>query len=429
MKKVLLAVLAILVVFSAIAVTYAAPGKITLRVAWWGNPVRDARTVKVIEMYMVKNPNVTIETETTGWAGYWDKLASQAAAGNLPDIIQHDYTYLNQYVVKNLLLDLTPYVKAGKLNLSNVSESYLSSGRAKKRLYAVSLGTNATCIIYDPAILQKAGVAAPTPDWTWADFEKMALEIYKKTGVQTLPFGTTDPRLVFEHWVRQTKKAMFNPKDGSSLGFSDRKLLTEFFAMQLRLLKAGALVKPDTAFVTVTTNESPFVKGQSWLNFIQSNQVVAFQAATKRPVGIALFPKIAGAKRPGTFFKPSMFFTVARTSPNKDEAVKFVNYFMNDVEANRVLLAERGIPIVPQIREDLAGMVDPVSKQVFDYINLVGSKYASPIDPADPVGTGEVLKVLRNVEQEVLFGSTSPSDAAAKFMRQANEILSKNKAN
>ena len=60
--------------------------KVTLRLAWWGNPTRDERTLKVVEMYMAQNPHVVIQTETTGWAGYWDKLASQAAANDLPDI-------------------------------------------------------------------------------------------------------------------------------------------------------------------------------------------------------------------------------------------------------------------------------------------------------------------------------------------------------
>ena len=122
-----------------------------------------------------------------------------------------------------------------------------------------------------------------------------------------------------------------------------------------------------------------------------------------------------------------MFFSVANSSKNKEEAVKFVNYFMNDIEANKVLLAERGIPIIPGVRSVLKGMVDPVNRQVFDYIELVGKKNASPIDPADPAGAGEVLKAFRTIDQEVLYGTTAPQAAADKFIKQANEILAKNK--
>jgi multiple sugar transport system substrate-binding protein len=426
MKKVLLVLLTLMVAFSLTAITYAAPGKATLRLAWWGNPTRDARTLKVIEMYMAENPNVAIETETTGWAGYWDKLATQAAANNLPDIIQHSYTYLNQYVVKDLLLDLSPYVKSKKLDLSEVPENFISGGRVNQKIYGVSLGTNALCLIYDPAVLQQAGISAPKTAWTWADFEKIALEVHSKTGVQTLPFFTTDPKVGFENWIRQTGKPFYNKK-GTELGFTDTKLLAEFFNLQLRLLKANALIKPDVAFVTTTPAEDQFSQKKSWVQFVWSNEVVARQAAANRPIGIALLPKITSSKRPGTFFMPSMYFTVAKSSAHKEEAVKFVNYFLNNFEVNKVLLAERGIPIVPQVRNTLKAMVDPVAKQSFEYIELVGNNNVSPIDPPDPPGAGEVLKIFRTFEQEVLYGTTSSKDAADKFIKQANAILAKNK--
>ncbi len=40
----------------------------TMRLAWWGNPTRDERTYKAVEMFQAKYPEITIETETTGWA-------------------------------------------------------------------------------------------------------------------------------------------------------------------------------------------------------------------------------------------------------------------------------------------------------------------------------------------------------------------------
>jgi multiple sugar transport system substrate-binding protein len=427
MRKIILVLLTVMVVFSLTAVTTAAPAKVTLRLAWWGNPTRDARTLKAVEMYMAKNPNVTIETETTGWGGYWDKLATQAAANNLPDIMQHDYAYISQYAKKDLLLDLTPYVTSNRINLKKVDENFISGGRVDGKLYGINLGTNALSVIYDPAILKKAGVSAPKASWTWADFEKIAAQVYKKTGVRTMPLSNVDPKVVFDNMLRQTGASFFEPKTGASLGFTDEKLLIEFFEIQLRLLKAGVLVKPDTAFVTKTIPENEFAKGQSWNDFVWSNQVVAFAEAAKRPIGIALCPKIADSKRPGTFLKPSMFFSVAKSSANKDEAAKFVDYFINDIEVNKVLLAERGIPIVPSVRNALKKLVDPVNRQVFEFIELVGDNNASPIDPADPPGAGEVLNVFKTIDQEVLYGAISAKDAAAKFMKQANEILAKNK--
>lgn len=402
--------------------------KVTLRLGWWGNPTRDARTIKVVEMYMAKYPNVTIETETTGWVGYWDKLNTQSAAKNLPDIIQQDYAYITQYAGKELLLDLTPYVKSKKIDLTGVPDVFISGGKIENKLYGISLGSNAFAFIIDPAILKKAGLTLPKPSWTWIDFEKMAATVFTKTGAQVPVYCGTDPKQLFDNMLRQTGQSFFNTKDNSSLGFTDTKLLVEFYEQQLRLLKAGVMTKPDVSFMTVTPQESKLTKGEEWIGLgYWSNQVVMQQAAMNRPVSIVLLPKIANSKRPGTFLKPSMFFSVTKDSENKDEAVKFVNYFLNDIEANKVLLAERGIPIIPKVRDALKAMVDPVNKQIFEFIELVGNKNSSPIDPPDPAGAGEVLKVFRTIDQEVLYGTTSPKDAAVKFIKQANEILAKNK--
>jgi multiple sugar transport system substrate-binding protein len=417
------ALLAMMLVGSSIF----AQSKVTLRLAWWGNPTRDERTIKVVEMYMALHPEVTIETETTGWASYWDKLGSQAAARNLPDIIQQDYAYITQFAQKDLLVDLSPYVRSKKIDLTNVPDTFTSGGMVNGKLYGISLGTNAFCTVIDPAVVAKAGLTLPGPSWTMADYEKMAATIFKKTGVQVPVYVGTDPKVGFNDWLRQNNQTFFNVVDGSSLGFADTKLLMEFYNSQLRLLKAGVMTKPDISFGQFTPEEAKLTKGEEWTIDAWSNQVVMTQAPMKRPIYITTLPKIVNSKKPGTYLKPSMFFSVTKTSENKEEAMKFLNFFMNDIEANKVLLAERGIPIVQKVRDSLKTMVDPINKQIFEYIDLVGNKNSSPIDPADPAGAGEVLKAFRTIDQEVLFGTTSPKDGAEKFIKQANEILAKNK--
>jgi multiple sugar transport system substrate-binding protein len=400
-------------------------GAVTMRLGWWGNPTRDERTLKVIELYQQRHPNVTIEPETVGWGGYWDRINTQVAANNLPDVMQHDYAYLLQFVSRNLMADLTPFVQSKTINLEGVDESYLSGGRVDGKLYGVSLGTNAVSMIYDPAILQRAGVAEPKPDWTWADFEKISQQVYSSTKVQTLPFFPPDPKVGFENWIRQTGRPFFAP-GGKSLGFTDPAPLEEYFNIQLRLLKAGVLVSPEVAFVSTTPQEDPFSKGNSWVHYVWSNQVIAHQQAAGKPVKVILMPKITtGYKRPGTYLKPSMFFAIPATTKIPSEAARFINFFISDLDANRILLGERGVPIISAVREDIKKALDPAMQMVFDYIGLVGKGNASPIDPPDPPGTGEVLKLFRDTSQEVLTGKLSAKDGAAKIMNQANEILAK----
>ncbi|MGH0052482.1 MAG: ABC transporter substrate-binding protein [Sphaerochaetaceae bacterium] len=392
----------------------------TMRLAWWGNPTRDERTYGAVELFQEKNPGITIETETTGWGGYWDKMNTQAAAGSLPDLMQHDYAYMLQWVERNQLADLTPYVDEGVIDLSKINESFLSGGRVDGKLYGISLGTNAVCLTYDPAILKKAGVVEPnSATWTWEDFERIALQVYQNTGVKTIPFFTTDPKVGFDNLIRQTGAATYGE---SGLGFTDSSVLREYYAIQLRLLDAGALIEPEIAFVTVTPEEGEFAKGNSWVEFIWSNQFVATQAAAKRPLKLALLPNIRNAKAKGTFLKPSMFFSIPASAENPDLAAKFLNFFVNDKGVNDILMGERGVPIPDDVREDMASKVDPINKQIFDYISLA-SNNAGPIDPPDPAGSGEFLKMVRDVTQEILLKRVTLDEGVAKIMSRGNEIL------
>jgi multiple sugar transport system substrate-binding protein len=395
-----------------------------MRLAWWGNTVRDERTIKTVELYQSRNPGITIETETTGWAGYWDKLNTQAAAGNLPDLIQHDYGYILQWAGRNQLKDLTPYTQNGTINVSRIPESALAAGKLDGKLYAISLGTNAFGIAYDPAVLAKAGVSFDSVKWTLKDFENIALTVYQKTGVKTLPFSTTDPKVSFDNFIRQTGKSFYSA-DGKSLGFTDGAMLKEFWDLQLRLLDAGALVPADQAFITVSVEEDPFSKGQSWCQFVWSNQYVATANGANRPIEMALFPSIPNAVRPGTFLKPSMFFSITANAENPDLAAKVFNFFLNDKDANDILMAERGVPVPEDVRDYLAGKVDPINQKIFAFVTLAAAN-SSVIDPPDPAVAGEILALFRDTTVQVLNKSISSAEAVTRFMTRANQILGGN---
>jgi multiple sugar transport system substrate-binding protein len=81
-------------------------GTVTLRFSWWGSDTRHKMTQKLIDAYEAKNPNIKIEGEYGDWSGYWDKLATQVASQDAPDIIQMDAQYLGEYAERGALLEL-----------------------------------------------------------------------------------------------------------------------------------------------------------------------------------------------------------------------------------------------------------------------------------------------------------------------------------
>ncbi|MDF2668432.1 MAG: YesO [Paenibacillus sp.] len=400
--------------------TAPAAQQVNLRVAWWGGQARHDYTLKLIEMYEKLYPNVNIEAEYAGFDDYWKKLAPQAASNDLPDVIQMDMSYLSQYGGKGQLEDLTPYTTKGAIDVSSVNESIVSSGKLDGKLYALSLGSNAMAAIYDNEALKKAGVASISPTWTWDDFTQIAA----KMKGQGLIFDHLRWDQFFPYFLRTQGAHLYNA-DGAQLGYTDDKLFSDYFKRYQDWYNAGYMRSLDKeAQSKGTPEENPVATGEGYMTIAFSNQFIPIQKAAKKPLMLAAVPGPNGTK--GLYMKPSMFFSISKNSKNKEEAAKFINWFTNDIEANKIIKAERGIPISTKVQDALKPLLTPEETQVFDYVAWA-AKNSSPIDPADPTGAAEVSKALKDAQDQLLYKKMSIEEAAAKFRKDANAVLIKNK--
>ena len=125
-----------------------------------GHSDRDRRTNKVIELYHT-DTGTEVVPETYAWNDYWQKLATQAAGKNLPDLIQMDYRYIFEYARRQQLAALDDLVGA-KLAEVKFDPNQLASGKVDGKLYGVSMGANSMSFIYKKPLLKIAGIAAGT---------------------------------------------------------------------------------------------------------------------------------------------------------------------------------------------------------------------------------------------------------------------------
>lgn len=396
------------------------PEPITLRVAWWGGQLRNDLTSQVIERYEKLNPHIKIDYEYVGFGEYWKKLSIHAAGNSLPDIMQMDISYLKPYASLNLLEDLTPYTQNGLIDVAHINPDKLSGGSLDGKLYGFNLGVNAWCSMYDPEVLRANGVPEPEPGYTWSDLEAMG-ERVKGSGIYLGTNYTAEQ--LFAYYLRQSGSALFDP-DGTKLGYEDDRLFVDFFARMQRLAGEKLIYTPDTLTKEVSNPApDPFASGQSLFTWGFSNQLAAVEQYTGKQLKIAPMPGPDMNK--GMFLKPGMFFSIAKNSRYKEEAARFIDYFVNDLEANIILNGDRGVPVSSKILEGMLPLIKPELAQVFAYISWV-EKNSSPMDPPDPAGASDVVKLLYDLNDRMLFGVVKPEAAAAEFRQKANEILSRN---
>ncbi len=405
---------------------------VELRIAWWGSQARHDRTIAVIELFQKKYPNIKITYEFAAWADYWTKMNTQAAGNNLPDIMQQDYQMIAQWVANKQLLPLDPYIADGTINLKNVAEASIKGGVLGGKNYAINLGNNTLCFELDVDAFKKAGIDLPGDKWTWADYEKIAMAFREKANM----YGGSDSLYNWELW-RSIYLAMDQyiwSADGTQLGYDDDKIYADFLKMAVRLQKAKAIpTREEEVAAQWTLENNLFVKGQAAMTWLWTNQIVASwkAAGENRNIKIATLPVPVGAKISSHYMKPSMFFSIAANSKHPKEAAMFIDFFTNSVEANEILLAERGIPISSAVREGIKPKLGKSQIAMFDFA-AQAEKTAAPIRPPDPAGSADISGsdnsfIVTKVIEPVMYGKLSAEDGVALLRKEANAILAKNK--
>jgi multiple sugar transport system substrate-binding protein len=410
----------------AAAATLASVGSLaaaadSIRLIWWGNPDRDRRTNEVVALF-AKEKGIAVTPETYGWGDYWQKLATQAAGRNLPDVIQMDYRFLFEYARRRQLAALDEFV-GNQIDLANFDPNQLASGKVDDKLYGISMGANSMSHIYRKEILAKAGVTT-LPDqttWTDAEFDKLGEQVKGALpdGMYfTQNMGYNEPSL--ETWVRQRGKALYT-EDGQ-LGY-ELADLEAFFARWKDLQDKGLTPPADVMAgdASQKAEDTMIVTGKSLFGFSHSNQLVAYQKLIPDEVDIVMIPNQEGGK-PGQYLKPSMLISMAETSGAKDAAAELIAFFITDPGANAILQIERGVSGDPAIRESIVPSLGPTEKKIIDYLDVVGT-HVGPLPPPPPKNAGELDRALRPAWDEVAFGKLSVTDGAKKYYDNAVAIL------
>lgn len=387
--------------------------------SWWTNPTRTKMTHDAIKLFEKKYPNIHVTEEYMPWTGYWPKLATKAAGGSLPDVMQMDGSQLNQYISQNRLMDLSK----AKIDTSNIGSTTLSLGKVNGKQYAIPTSVNAQILLYNPSVLEKAGVTVPTDNYTWDDFAKMLIQIHDKTGLYGIQDDMEQP--AFLDYYARTKKENLYSKDGKSIGIS-KKTLTSYFEWWLNLQEKGGV--PSAQFSASydhnNTQDNPMIKGKAGFQWIFLGGDTAAQQLLNAPIGRTLLPEWGNANKPYPLHG-AMFWSISSNTKYPDGAQKLVDFLENDPQVSKIFMNDRGIPANQKNRdEDTKSSTDENVKAQSDIMEKI-QKIATPLK-LDPPGASELTKLLLTISQQVQNKSITPSQAADQFLQQANQQLSSN---
>ncbi|MCL2573107.1 MAG: ABC transporter substrate-binding protein [Defluviitaleaceae bacterium] len=405
---------------------------VTIGIAWWGSQLRHDRTSEVIHMFMDLHPNITVEYEFFDSSGYWTALDTRVAANDVWDLFQLGSNY-PEY--RDHILPLNTFINSGVIDTSNTTQEFIDiTTSAGGYIVGLSNGVNAQGIAYDPAMFVAAGVPLPHINWTWAEFEAAALEIAASQGHWGFGNWGQNEGILLTQFIRQQGYELYHETDDRALGIDNPSTMVEYFRMRQTMVEAGASPNVGQMMLITDIEGDPVAMGQAAMTYVASNQFVALNNAAQahdpnRQLRMTVLPGHPGGYAASNVVNSQMFsMSTTDCEGRQQAAAMFLDFFANSIDANNILQAERGIPIMNHVRDALEANADEAVAQTFAFISMVGQL-------SDEDGMGHIIGNPRQAEIEdhintqverVITGLATPEEAAQALLDFALFIVSQN---
>jgi multiple sugar transport system substrate-binding protein len=231
------------------------------------------------------------------------------------------------------------------------------------------------------------------------------------TGVQSWGFNDAGGLNI---WARQAGASLYDDKGNVAI---PPAVLANYWTYLADMAKTGVAPPPSVTVERASagldqsgtaTNTSVFA---TWWN----TQLTSLTAASGKKLKLLKMPGEAAASSPGAYYKPSMFWSISSRSKHPAEAALFVDFLANNEAAANVLLTDRGVPANTKIRTAITPQLAETDKAAVAYLETLK---VGPAPRVTPNGASSIEAILKRHTEEVLFGRSTPEQAAAAFIKE-----------
>lgn len=165
--------------------------KVTVTMAITSSADAEVRHAQFAKFFQRLHPNIEIKREVTPFADFLTKYMTQAAGGNLPDLMYTHYSWAQNLIKNNVLASIDDFIAATpEFNKDDFTATARSYWVRDGKLFGIPTDSAPKMLYYNKDIFAKAGIAAPDKSWTWEKVQQVAIELTQGKGVNKI-FGFT----------------------------------------------------------------------------------------------------------------------------------------------------------------------------------------------------------------------------------------------
>ena len=355
---------------------------------------------EMVQLFQASHPNIIVKVETAPFNDYFTKLQTLIAGGTAPDVFELNYENFVTYADKGLLLDLSPLMSA-----DTTLDASVYSERANQAFSynGMQLGLPATfstvMLFYNKDLFDKAGLAYPTADWTWAD----AVEAGKKlndpaNGVWGLYSG-------IQFWEFYKKAAQNNCKffnDDKTEVLINSPECVQALETMVNMVKTDKVV-PSAAEMGGQSDGDMFKAGKLAMDV---TGIWMFSAYKDAPFQWDVTVEPGMANKATHFFANGV--SVFAASKHPQEAYEWVKFFTSNADMAKIRIASGWeLPALkdPTLFQDYLAQTPPANRQaVIDSLQFA-------VVPPVIVRQSEMQDGINKLLEQVMLDQLTPQEA------------------
>ncbi len=379
------------------------------------------QTLAVLEAYEASNPGVEIVPEFTNFSSFTDKIATEAAGGNAPDMFSVNVDLLAEYARRSVITPLDRFVP-DPLDLSDYLDGTIRAATLDGKLFAIPNDAIAPSVIMKSTSFEEAGIAIPEQMWTWDAMAETAVALTEALGPRF--WGLEDAGgnyIPCDVFLRSMGKSMFTPDH--QFGFEPADL-AEWYAYWQRLREAGGVPPGDVQALSSGGDPSTtgIVAGRAAMYISLTDSYVGVRSLIPDELLLHMLPNgFEGGDLVQHHYIYAGNSTAVWTESKYQDRIIDIIHFMHFVPEG-IEIYYRGSGMVPASSaglDALAASGTDAERHIVEYLRLLQQ---NPAPPRYPGVTG-MSGMLRRANEGVAFGTLTPMQAAEQFVQEAGVRL------
>lgn len=387
---------------------------VTIRVVSVLDPGESQLRQRIAQAFEKTHPNIKVQLLPV--SNRVDEQLVRIAGGDPPDVLYLNQSFFGSFVHQGILLDLMPYVKRDKVDLSKLYASFVSQLQENGKLYAMPMEVTSIAMLYNQDAFDSAGLPTPSTKWNddrwnWDSFLQAARKLTADTngdgqkdrwGVGLI-LGALDQ--ITYPWVFQNGGEIFDDKANKFLLNSEPSVEALQWLADLINKEKVALgpIWGGDAFKKETAAMYPYGR---WLS--------QFQDAKFR-WNVAPLPK----GRQAATVLIWLAYGIAANARHKEEAWEFLKFLITP-EIQAVNTAEgQALSALPELEQ--LPMFQNAPPRGHYGVFAGGIPYAHPVPYAD--NNGPISTAIWNALYPVWLGKTTAKQAMDSIAGRVENLL------